>query len=163
MATYKLRWLYCSPCSCAVLRIFKARNRKGRWDALLCTSTACSILNAWCLSLPSGHVFNNRCDPLPTTDAKGGNTILQVIAPQFVHQRKRHTSAACRQRVTNRDSAAVDICLIALQAQFFLHGKILRGECLIDLHAVEIIQAQIGSFEGLANSGSRADTHNLGR
>ena len=39
----------------------------------------------------------------------------------------------------------------------------MRGECLIDLHAVEIIKAQVGSFEGLANSGSRADTHNLGR
>src|SRR5258708_28245011 len=60
-------------------------------------------------------VLNDCSDALPTAAAQHGGAIFQVMAPQFVHQCDRQACTACRQGMSNRDGATVDIGLIAVQ------------------------------------------------
>ncbi len=63
----------------------------------------------------------------------------------------------------NRNGSSIYICFIPLQAQFFLNRQVLWRERFVHLDTVHVRQAQIGTFEGLPDSGRGANTHNLRR
>src|SRR6266702_7233733 len=63
--------------------------------------------------------------------------------------------------MADRDGSAIHICLVTIQTEFLLYSQILRRERLIDLNAIQVGQAQVSAFEGLANRWCRTDTHNL--
>src|SRR5206468_10857365 len=112
--------------------------------------------------LPSPrNVLDDRIHTFSTTNAQRCFAVLQMIAPELIHQRDGQTSATCSQWMADRDATTIHVRLVAIQPQFLLHCEILRRECLIDLNTVHIIYGQIGTFEGLANSRGWSYTHDL--
>ena len=66
------------------------------------------------------------------------------------------------QGMAQRDGAAVDIDKIAVEAQLFLAGEILRREGFIDFNAFDVGKRASGDFQDAAYGRHRADAHDRG-
>ena len=61
--------------------------------------------------------------------------------------------------MAERDRAAVDVDLVAIEAQLLLAREVLRREGLVDLDQVEIVERQLRALERLADRRRRAHAH----
>src|SRR5271169_4128673 len=93
--------------------------------------------------------LDNHGDPLPAADAGGGEAVARVAAPQFEQQRQNEARAAGRQRMAESDRAAVHIYFIAIEAELFFDGEILRREGFIYFDEIHLLELQPGCGQRL--------------
>src|SRR5437764_1619177 len=118
---------------------------------------------AMSMSVPSGgECFHDHRRALAAADAGGAEAEALLGAAQRVEQVDRDASAGGGERVADRDGAAVHVRLRTVEPQLLLDGEILRGERLIHLHQVHLLELHPGLLERFARGGRRADAHKLG-
>ena len=108
---------------------------------------------------PAIERFDDHRDALTAADAGGRHAVLLAAPPQLEQQRQQQARAAGAERMAERDRAAVDVDLVAIEAQLLLAREILRRERLVDLDQVEIGERQPGALERLADRRRRAHAH----
>src|SRR3954447_24037137 len=98
-------------------------------------------------------------DAHAAADAERGQAALQVAALELVDQRAEDHRAGGAQRVAHRDGAAVDVDLLVVQVEVAheAHGD--RGERLVDLEQVDVVDGQAGLGQRLAARGGGAGEH----
>ena len=79
-------------------------------------------LDASLLSL--SDILEDRSNALSATDAQRGDAILQLLAPQLIHQRNGQTRATGRQEMADRNPAPIHVRLVAVQAHFYRRRSI---------------------------------------
>src|SRR2546421_873988 len=114
-------------------------------------------------SVPSGgERFHDHRRALAAADAGGAEAEALLGASQCVEQVDRDASAGRGERVADGDRAPVHVRLGAVETQFLLDSEILRGERLVHLHQVHLLELHPRLLERLAGGGRRADAHKLG-
>src|SRR4051812_13156741 len=99
------------------------------------------------------HDYGNA---LPAADARGREAVLLLTPAKLVQQRD-HQACACRaQRMAERDSTAVHVGLVAVEAEFLLDGEILPGEGLVHFDQIDVVEFQSGALKRFARRGHRA-------
>jgi hypothetical protein len=93
--------------------------------------------------------FDDHGNALAATDTRSGKAVPQMIAAQFVQNCDDQACAGGSQGMAERDGPAVDIRLIAIKSQHFLHGKILRGKSFVDFHTIHLLKRQARKFQSL--------------
>src|SRR5215217_5806603 len=89
-------------------------------------------------------------DAHAAADAEGCETLLGVAAPHLVQERDEHARAGRADRVADRDGAAVHVHDRRVPAHVLVDRKRLRGERLVGLDELEILNLPASLFEGLA-------------
>src|SRR5215475_14634921 len=74
------------------------------------TITACLAVRR-----TNSKCFHDHRNALPTTDTGRRQPVFLLAAAQFVEQRDHQSRAGRAQRVTQRDGAAIDVDLLAIQ------------------------------------------------
>ena len=86
---------------------------------------------------PSSSLDDHR-DSLAAADARGGEAVARLAAPQLEHQGQQQPRAGGAQRMAERDGAAVDVGALAVEAELLLDREVLarrrprsprRGRC----------------------------------
>ena len=80
------------------------------------------------------EAFDDHRDALATTDTGCCEAMFLVSAFQFVKQGDHQTRPGCAQRVPQRDRAAIDVYLFAIQPKFLLDSEILCGKGFVHLN-----------------------------
>src|SRR5690606_25061006 len=98
-------------------------------------------------------------DAHAAADAQGGQAVALVLALQFVDEGAEDHRAGGAERVTQCDGAAVDVDLVQGQAHVLDEAQHDRGERLVDLDEVDVVDGQPGLGERLAGGGCGAGEH----
>src|SRR5882757_10369502 len=102
-------------------------------------------------------------DAHAAADAHGDQAVALVAAVQFVDDRADEHGAGGAQRVTQSDGAAVDVDLLLDlrrgQAHVLAEAQDDRGERLVHLEQVDVIDSQTGLQQRLAGGRRRAGEH----
>src|SRR5215472_11781235 len=101
-------------------------------------------------------------DPLAAADAGGGQAVAQTLAAEFVEQSDDQAGAGSAKGMAEGDSAAVNVGLVANEAEFFFNREILRGEGLVDFDAIHLIEVQTDGLQRFPRRRYRADAHDAG-
>src|SRR5207247_7178156 len=64
--------------------------------------------------------------------------------------------------MTEADPAAAHVQLVAIELELPLAGDHLRGESLVDLDPIEVLDREAGLVQNLLRGRNRADPHDLG-
>ena len=91
------------------------------------------------------------CDGAAAAEAQRGETVAALAATELVQQRRHDPGAARADRMAERDRAAVDVDLRPVEAELAAVGERLRGERLVDLDQVEVLDPQLELLEQLAS------------
>ena len=94
---------------------------------------------------------------LAAAHAHGLQSDRLVVELQAVQQRGGDSCAGHAERVTDRDSAAVDVELVNVDAEVGVGRNYLGGECLVDLHQVDVVDRHPRPAQGLAGGLDRAE------
>src|SRR4051794_14316654 len=98
-------------------------------------------------------------DTHAAADAERREALLGIAPAHLVQQRCQHARAGSADRVTERNRAAVDVDLLGIPAEVLVHRAGLRGEGLIGLDQVEILDLPAGLLQRGARSRDRAGAH----
>src|SRR5215471_12550789 len=77
--------------------------------------------------------FEHHGDALSAADAQRHEPVAFLTPSELVKDRQREARSRGRHRMAERDRAAVDVRLPAVQTELTLDGEILRAERLVDL------------------------------
>src|SRR5204862_1022669 len=86
----------------------------------------------------SSDVCSSDLNSLPAANAGRGDSIAQFRAAEFTRKRKSEPDAGCRQRMPNRNRAAIHIEFVAVDLQLALHSDELRGKRFVDLESIDL-------------------------
>src|SRR5271166_2897988 len=125
----------------------------SRWYTISCRAFS---------SLVIPQVLDDHRDALPAADARGRDSILRFTAAQLVHQRDDQPRSGRAQRMPERNRAAVHVDLVAIEPQLLLNRKILRGEGLVHLDEINVVELQSGFFQCDARRRHGSRAHDLG-
>ena len=95
-------------------------------------------------------------------DAEGGQPVAQLAPFQLVHQRAEDHRPGRAQRVAECDRAAVDVDLLGRYPQVAQELQHHRGERLVDLEQVDVLDAEAGPVERLTGGRRRPGEHDGG-
>src|SRR5262249_51841325 len=112
---------------------------------------------------PSHKSTDGNGDSLTAADAGRDNAKLRLAALHLERERQHDPRPRSPERVPERDRAAVDVDLLAVEPELLLDGEVLGREGLVDLDQVHAIERLADALQGLADRGRRADAHDLGR
>src|SRR5262245_19519419 len=98
-------------------------------------------------------------DALAAADARRRAAERLAALFHLAQQRQQQASARGAERVAERDRAAVDVALLAVELQLLLAAEVLRRERLVDLDQVEVTDLQAGLLARLLDRGHRAEAH----
>src|SRR6266700_4570513 len=84
------------------------------------------------------RILEEHRNSLPAANAGGGDSIAQFRATEFTRKRKSEPDAGCRQRMPNRNRAAIHIEFVAVDPQLALHSDELRGKRFVDLESIDL-------------------------
>src|SRR5690606_39701341 len=90
------------------------------------------------------EAFVDGGDAHAAADAQGGQVVAIVLALQFVDEGAEDHRAGGAERVTQCDGAAVDVDLVQGQAHVLDEAQHDRGERLVDLDEVDVVDGQPG-------------------
>src|SRR5829696_4424151 len=108
------------------------------------------------------HALEDDGDALAAADAGRGEAVAAAAPLQFVERRQHEARPRGAERVAERDGAAVDVGLRAVEPQLLLDGEVLAGESLVDLDEVDLRELEVRLLQGLADGGDGADAHHVG-
>src|SRR5215207_9487129 len=106
--------------------------------------------------------FKDNCDALAAAYARGGETVATAATLQFVERGQNQARARSAERVAERDCAAVDVRLRAVEPEFLLDREVLARERLVDFDEVYVFELQVRLLKRLAYRGHGADAHDFG-
>src|SRR5713101_8331754 len=109
------------------------------------------------------RALENRGDALAAADALRGEGVALAFALQERRRLAGDARAGGAQRMAERDGAAVEIGPALVDAEFAHAGDRLRGEGLVDLDDVDVLDGEAGALQRLLRRRHRADAHELGR
>ena len=109
--------------------------------------------------VPTTGLSHDRGDALAAADAGGRQAALLAAAPQLEQQRQQQPRAAHAERMAERDRAAVDVDLVAIEPELLLDREILAGERLVDLDQIDVVERQAGARQRLARRRRRTHAH----
>jgi hypothetical protein len=98
-------------------------------------------------------------DPLPDADAHRGEPEPTTGPAELVHEHRDEPAAAHPERMAERDRATVHVDLRRVETQLVDADERLRGEGLVELDEVEVVDRDAGSLEGLPARWDRSDPH----
>src|SRR5437867_2071431 len=98
---------------------------------------------------PALDALEHRRNALPAADAERREPVALLALAQLVHEREREARARRAERMAKRDRAAVHVRLLAVEAEIFLHGEVLRGEGLVDLDEIHVGDLEASALERL--------------
>src|SRR5690348_13539783 len=107
----------------------------------------------------SGHGFHNHRDALSAADASGRKAVTGIAAPQFEKQRQNQPRSRRAKRMAEGNRAAIDVDLVAIEAQRLLDGEILRRKRFIHFDQIELLKFQASKLKRFASRRHRADAH----
>src|SRR5271156_6611561 len=125
-------------------------------DNMRCCSCCCSP------SACSGsHPLNDHGDALAHTNAHRAQSETSPCALQMPQSSCDQAGAAGTERMTERNGSSVGIDMerIAGNTEFAQHRESLRGERLVQLDDVHLLNGQASERKNLARRGYRADAH----
>ena len=115
------------------------------------------------LRLRHGAPRSNRAAwPWPTPTHIVASPYRPLAATELVEQRHDEPRTAHPERVADRDRAAVDVHALLVDPEVAHHGERLRGERLVQLDEVDVLDRDAGAVEQLADGRDRADAHHGG-
>jgi hypothetical protein len=103
--------------------------------------------------------FPEHGDPLPDTDAHGRGCSARAAAAQLVQQGGADPRAGAAKRMADRDRAAVDVHPVGIKLQLVDDRDGLRGERLVQLGQLDLVQLPASPAKRLAHCWHRADAH----
>src|SRR5437016_9070694 len=89
-----------------------------------------------------GEGFHDHRGPLPAANAGGAQAVPPAAAAQGMEQVEGEAGAAGPERVAQGYGAAVHIGTLTVEAELPLDGQVLRGERLVDLDQIHVIERQ---------------------
>src|SRR5882762_4958826 len=87
---------------------------------------------------------DDYCVALPAAGADGRTALAPAAAAQLEHQRAEDARARRADRMANRHGPAIDVDLVLVDAEHADRVQRDRGERLVDLPQVDVIDAQPG-------------------
>src|SRR4029079_11496991 len=96
---------------------------------------------------------------LAHADAHRRDAVATAAAAQLVEEGDDQPGAAHPQRMAERDRAAVDVDLFRVEPELTDHGEALRGERLVQLDEIEVVDGDAGPLEQLPHGRDRPDAH----
>src|ERR1700730_6099636 len=94
------------------------------------------------LAAPSSDAFDDRGDAHAAANTHANQRALELAALQFVEHCRDQRSAGGSQWVAHRDGAADDVELLVRHVKVALQAQGHRGEGLIDLDQVDVLDRQ---------------------
>ena len=85
-------------------------------------------------------------DRSPAAEAERREALPPAAPPKLVEERRQDARARRADRVAERDRAAVDVDLVPVEAELVAIGQDLRGERLVDLDQIEVVDADPPTF-----------------
>ena len=82
--------------------------------------------------------FENHGHSLATTNTRASNGVFAAATREFIREVRCDARAACAKRMTQRNGAAVDVRLFAIEAELFFDCQILRSERFVDLDQIHV-------------------------
>src|SRR5262245_6049722 len=104
-------------------------------------------------------VLDQDRDALAAADAGRGDAEALLAAPELQEERQDQARAGRAERVPERDRAAVDVDLVAVEAELLLDAEVLRREGLVDLEEVDVGELDARALEALPDRGHGPDAH----
>src|ERR1051326_495206 len=95
----------------------------------------------------------------PAADAHGDDPPSLLSPPELVEQRSDHSAAGHAGGVADRDRAAVRVELLGVDAEPIAAVDHLRGERLVQLDDVDLVEAHAVDLQELRHREHRADAH----
>src|SRR2546423_9013011 len=86
--------------------------------------------------------FDDHGDALTAADTGRGEPKAEIVTAQLVENRDHETRARSAERMTKGDGTAVHIGFVALEAENFFNGEVLRGEGFVKFDAIHLIECQ---------------------
>src|SRR5207244_7541080 len=116
------------------------------------------------ISSPSlgGERFDDHRRALAAADAGRAEPEPLLVAAQGVEEVDRDARAGGGERMADRDGAAVDVGLLAVETQLLFDGEVLRGERLVHLDQVHLLELHPRLLQRLPRRGRGTDPHVLG-
>src|SRR5688572_23514122 len=74
----------------------------------------------------SGEGFDNNRDALTTADAGGAKSVAAAALSKCMEQMRGDAGAACGERMTDSDGAAIHVGPVARESELALYGEVLR-------------------------------------
>jgi hypothetical protein len=106
--------------------------------------------------------FDDHGDALAAADAGGAETVAGVATAQLMDEVSGDAVAGGSEGVAQGDGAAVDVGLVAVEAEGALDGNILGREGLVDLNEVHLLEGEASALEGFLGGVNGADAHDGG-
>ena len=85
--------------------------------------------------------FENHGHALTAADAESSQTVLALATLHFVHQGNHDSGAGSADRMTEGDTAAVDVADLGVNAHFSDAADSLSGESFIQFKEIDIFNA----------------------
>src|SRR5438046_4825019 len=102
------------------------------------------------------RAFDDRRDTHSESDAQRGQAAVKVLAFHLMQHRGDQTRAAHTQRMAQADCSAIHVELRVLESNRFARRNSHRGESLVDLPQVDVVDPYIGPSEGFPDGWHRA-------
>src|SRR5712691_9899338 len=107
----------------------------------------------------SVQTLEDGSDALAAADTHCDQRPARPGALQFVHRFDAEDATGCANGMADRDAAAIRIGRVHWQSEIADDRQCLRGERLVDLEQVDILQLQACTFEDLAHGWHRTNAH----
>src|SRR5690349_2620452 len=133
----------------------------GRAISIVATPFRVAVLML--IRSPRSDPFEDARRTLTGADAHRDHAVLEVVAAQGMHDRRRADRTGRAERVAERDRAAHRIDLRAVELDGVDDRERLRRERLVQLEPVHVVDLQAGIAQRGRNRLDRADAHDLGR
>ncbi len=106
----------------------------------------------------AGHT---QCGKTPPASPRTGllASPLSRRPPHLVNQSRKDAAAGARNRMPQRDRAAIGIQPLAIEVQIAVAGQHLRGKSFVQLDRVVIFHFRAGAFAQIAHRGHGTDAH----
>src|SRR5262245_32802833 len=107
----------------------------------------------------SGGAFEDRRQALADADAHRRDPVAAAAAAELVKEGGGEAGAGAAERVAEGDRAAVDVEPLLVDPELADAGEDLRGEGLVELDQVDLVELEAGGGEGTGDRLDRADPH----
>src|SRR5579884_1241035 len=108
------------------------------------------------------EVLENSGGAHAPSDAHRDHAVTGIAALHFLKDCGGDLRAGASEGMAERDSAAVDIDAVEVEAREPDHGERLDGEGFVELNDIDLVQREAGQFERLGDGVDRANAHLFG-
>src|ERR671937_1031922 len=104
------------------------------------TATASAGIRKSMVPSSCGEALDDDGGPLAPADAGAAQSIAAGLPPEGVEQVEGEPRAARPERMAQGHGAAVNVGPLSVETKLLLHGQVLGGKRLVDLHQVHLVE-----------------------